>query len=98
MREKAAVDRFEGEKAVLLVGDQGRQLVVDGALLPGSTREGDWLKVELEGDKVVTRDARSECLAVLGLPGNEARVGRLGKIGMYEIEGRILGNALKNRV
>jgi hypothetical protein len=39
MEEKAVADRFEGDKAVLLVGDRENQLVVDRAQLPPGTRE-----------------------------------------------------------
>ena len=49
------VDRFEGDKAVLLVGEEERQLVVNRGLLPAGTKEGHWLKVELE-DGVLLRD------------------------------------------
>ena len=50
MEQKAVVDRFEEEKAVLLVGEQEDQLVVDRAQLPPETREGHWLRVEVRGD------------------------------------------------
>lgn len=49
MKEKAVVDPFEEDKAVLLVGEEGRQLIVDRRLLPAETKEGHWLKAELEG-------------------------------------------------
>jgi hypothetical protein len=53
MEEKAVVDRFEGAKAVLLVGDRENQLVVDRAQLPPAAREGSWLRIEVEGNVLV---------------------------------------------
>jgi len=53
MSEKAVVDRFEGDKAVLLVGEDENQLVVDRRLLPAGTKEGHWLKVELKDGALV---------------------------------------------
>ncbi len=51
MMEKAVVDRFEGSIAVLLIGEDGsRRLNVPRKQLPKGTREGTWLKVELEDD------------------------------------------------
>ncbi len=50
MKEQAVLDRFEGEMAVLLVGEQERQLHVPRKSLPRETREGTWLLVELDGD------------------------------------------------
>ena len=47
MEQKAVVDRFEEDQAVLLLGDQEDQLVVARAQLPPGTREGHWLRVEL---------------------------------------------------
>ena len=48
MKEKAVIDRFEGEQAVLLLGDGEIQLVVPRESLPGEAKEGDWLQVEIE--------------------------------------------------
>ena len=48
MRVKAVVDRFEEDKAVLLVGDSEEQLIVERAALPPATLEGDWLQVEVK--------------------------------------------------
>jgi antitoxin component of MazEF toxin-antitoxin module len=56
--EKACIDRFEktGDGrtlAVLLVGDQEKVLDVPKNQLPAGAKEGDWLEVELQGDKLV---------------------------------------------
>ncbi|HKP52333.1 MAG TPA: DUF3006 domain-containing protein [Chloroflexia bacterium] len=52
--EKAVIDRFEGEWAVLLVGDIGRVVNVPRLSVPGKAREGDWLHVEVEGDELIS--------------------------------------------
>jgi hypothetical protein len=52
--EKAAIDRFEGEWAVLLLGTAGRVLNVRRDILPRRAREGQWLQVEFEDDEVVS--------------------------------------------
>lgn len=52
--EKAAIDRFEGDWAVLLVGDNGRVINTHRASLPQEAREGQWLRIELEDDQVVS--------------------------------------------
>lgn len=55
--ERAVIDRFEEEWAVLLVGDVGqesRMVNVTRSTLPRRAREGQWLLVELEEEKVVS--------------------------------------------
>ncbi len=51
MTEKAVIDRFEKNIAVLLVGEgpAERQIDVDKDLLPEGVRPGQWLQVEFEG-------------------------------------------------
>ena len=56
MEEKAVVDRFEEGKAVLLVGDEEEQLVVDRAQLPPGTREGHWLRVDVQDDVLMAAE------------------------------------------
>lgn len=53
MTQKAVLDRFEGDKAILLLEDGRRQLDVPRASLPTGTREGDWLQVDLDGETLV---------------------------------------------
>ncbi|MBI4329607.1 MAG: DUF3006 domain-containing protein [Chloroflexi bacterium] len=50
--EKAVVDRIEGELAVLLVGDEEREVVVALRDLPPGSEPGVWLKVSVEGDRL----------------------------------------------
>lgn len=59
--DAAVVDRIEdGRHAVLLVGPEEVELVVDVALLPESTREGDWLRLGLTVDAELTASRRAE--------------------------------------
>lgn len=47
------------DRAVLLVGDEGEQLVVDRAQLSPGTREGHWLRADVQDDVLVsTRSMR----------------------------------------
>jgi hypothetical protein len=51
--EQAVIDRFEGEIAVLLIGETQRQLDVPRSQLPPEAREGQWLRVEIHGSQVM---------------------------------------------
>ena len=53
-KEKAVIDRFEDGWAVLLVGDDERKVNVPKKALPRGAREGHWLQVELEGEKLIS--------------------------------------------
>ncbi len=46
--EKAFIDRFEEDIAVLIVGEDERKLNVPRSSLPEGAEEGDWLQVELQ--------------------------------------------------
>jgi len=52
MKTKAVIDRFEGDKAVLLVGEEEDKLIVPRASLPSGAKEGQWLQVDVEDDRV----------------------------------------------
>ena len=56
MNVQAVVDRFEGDKAVILVGEEEEQLVVDRGKLPAGTKEGDWLKADVEDDVLLAAE------------------------------------------
>jgi hypothetical protein len=57
----AVVDRIvDGRHAVLLVGAAEVELVVDVALLPEGTVEGDWLRIDLAADPERTGQRRSD--------------------------------------
>jgi len=53
MLEKAVIDRYEGEFAVLFVGEENRQVIVSRKEIPKAVQEGEWLKVELDGDHLL---------------------------------------------
>jgi hypothetical protein len=53
MKEKAAVDRLEGHLAVLLVGEEEREMVVPLHHLPHGVQPGDWLEVTIEEGRLV---------------------------------------------
>jgi len=52
MIEKAVIDRFEGDYAVLLVVKTNRLANVARKGLPKGVKEGTWLKVEFEGEEL----------------------------------------------
>jgi hypothetical protein len=60
MKMKAVIDRFEGDKAVLLVGEEQDALVVPRAKLPKGVKEGHWLKVDVEDDRVLSAEIDEE--------------------------------------
>ena len=60
MSPKAVVDRFEEDKAVILVGDEEEQLVVDRTQLPPGTKEGHWLRAEVRDDVLIEAEIDEE--------------------------------------
>lgn len=50
--KKAAIDRFEETMAVLVI--DGKPLNVLRSELPKDVKEGDWLEMEFEGDRLVS--------------------------------------------
>jgi hypothetical protein len=51
--EFAVIDRFEGDLAVLLVGEQRELMNVPRSHLPHHAREGDYLRIELQDNQVI---------------------------------------------
>jgi Protein of unknown function (DUF3006) len=49
--KKAAIDRFEGKYAILLVDENPSNVL--RSLLPEGVKEGDWLEVEFDGDRFI---------------------------------------------
>lgn len=49
---KAVIDRFEGDLAVLIVGENQERVNVARGLLPKKCKEGSWLQVEMEDGEV----------------------------------------------
>ena len=60
MIEKAVIDRFEENKAVLFVGEPQRQVVVEKKELPSGVKEGMWLQVDFIGGKLTKTDIDEE--------------------------------------
>ena len=55
--ERAIIDRIvDDRQAVLLVGSGEREFIVDKASLPKEAREGDWLRVTLEGGAITAME------------------------------------------
>ncbi len=52
MIQKAVIDRFEEDIAVLLIGDGERRVEIHRTTLPEGCEEGTWLKVDVEGVEV----------------------------------------------
>ena len=57
---QAVIDRFEGNKAVLLVGDDEVQVVWPKHILPSEAKEGDILHIDLHIDGEATATAKAE--------------------------------------
>jgi hypothetical protein len=63
---KAVIDRFEGDLAVIILGDEDQRLNVPRNLLPPKAKEGSWLQLDIVGgqprniklDEKETEDAR----------------------------------------
>jgi hypothetical protein len=47
---KAVIDRFENDSAVVLIGDDEQQIILQKDMLPEGVKEGSWLKVNFELD------------------------------------------------
>lgn len=62
---KAVIDRFEGEYAVVLFGDDEIKIDVLKKHLPSGVREGDWLKVVFEIDHKGTREQEKKVGSLL---------------------------------
>jgi hypothetical protein len=59
--DAAVIDRIEdGRLAVLLVGPEEVELVLDVELLPADAREGDWLRLALVMDEDLTAQRRAD--------------------------------------
>ncbi len=50
MIKKAVIDRFEGKQAILLVDEKPLGVLIEQ--LPKNSKEGDWLKIEIENGKL----------------------------------------------
>jgi len=62
---KAIIDRFEGDKAVLLFDDTEEQVVWPKGRLPHPAAEGDIVMIQIAIDAEATTIARKEASALL---------------------------------
>ena len=60
MQIRAVIDRFEGQWAVLLAGNEETPIRWPKTMLPNSGREGDILTIALSVDHDATRRAKEE--------------------------------------
>lgn len=65
MHVKAVLDRFESDKAVLLLGDGEAVVIWPRQLLPDGLNEGDILRISVDIDKDGTKLARSDAQKLL---------------------------------
>ena len=61
----AVIDRFEGGKAVLLLGEAEETAILPRWCLPPDIGEGDYLQLEIIFDAAATQAARDEAAALL---------------------------------
>ena len=61
----AVIDRFEEDKAVLLVGSAEKKVVFPAEELPEGLQEGDYIRLDISFDEEATRAAREEAAALL---------------------------------
>jgi hypothetical protein len=81
---KAVIDRFEGELAVLLLGDKGEfRLNFPLSLLPAGCKEGDILNISIERDLAATEQTKER---VSGLMDKLKKKGQ-GKMGIIRDPG-----------
>jgi hypothetical protein len=48
---KAVIDRFEGDYAILIVGDDEKRLNIPREQLPKGAKEGSWLQLDIVGNQ-----------------------------------------------
>ncbi|MDO9536146.1 MAG: DUF3006 domain-containing protein [Bacillota bacterium] len=60
IKMKAVIDRYEGDYAVVLFGDEEIKVDIPIALLPEGAKEGSWLKVSLELDPEGTKEQKEK--------------------------------------
>lgn len=61
----AVIDRFEENKAVLLVGDEEIKINFPRALLDKNLKEGDYITLDIKYDAKATQKAKEEVANLL---------------------------------
>ncbi len=57
---KGSIDRFEGNYAVLIIGEEGDRLDIQRSFLPEEAKEGDFIKIRIEISPDKTREAKEK--------------------------------------
>lgn len=61
----AYIDRYEGELAVLLLGDNMKKVNFPKEFLPAEAGEGDYVKIDITLDEEANDEAEEEALELL---------------------------------
>ncbi len=61
----AYLDRFEGQLAVLLLGDEMRPVNFPRDYLPADVSEGDYISIDISLDEEANEEAAQEALKLL---------------------------------
>lgn len=64
MTVTAYIDRFEGDKAVLYIGDEMVKVDYPKAFLDNELEEGDYIKITIEYDGEATEEALQEAMSL----------------------------------
>lgn len=70
---KAVLDRFEGDYAILLFGEEEIRVDLPRALLPPGAKEGSWYRVSFEPDPEGERKQREKIEDLLNKLKNKNR-------------------------
>ena len=61
----AVIDRFEEDRAILLVGEAEKKVVFPAEELPDGLQDGDYVRIEILYDENRTKTARAEAESLL---------------------------------
>ncbi len=61
----AVLDRFEEDRAILLVGEAEKKVVFPAEELPEGLQDGDYVRIEILYDENRTKTARAEAESLL---------------------------------
>lgn len=64
MTVTAYIDRFEGDKAVLYIGDEMVKVDYPKAFLDDELEEGDYIKITIEYDGEATEEVLQEAMSL----------------------------------
>ncbi len=62
---KAVIDRFEGDFAVIFIGEKEIKINIPRQLLPAGAREGSWLQMSFELDPEGTKKQEAKIHGLL---------------------------------